>query len=73
MTNQNEQSRQRLTQQRQQANHARDNQLERSQEELHQPSAQTLEDKARQSMANQHHQAEHIRDNLLERSEEDLH
>ncbi|MGG6242637.1 hypothetical protein ACQ4N7_28855 [Nodosilinea sp. AN01ver1] len=73
MTNQDEQSRQRLTQQRQQAEHARDNRLERSEEELHQSSDQTVEEKARQAMANQHHRAEHTRDNLLERSEEDLH
>ncbi|MGB3202987.1 MAG: hypothetical protein WBA99_18925 [Nodosilinea sp.] len=73
MTNQDEQARALLTQQRQQAEHSQNNRLERSEETLHQLSSETVDEKARQGVTKQRQQTQHSQDNQLERSEEDLH
>ncbi|WP_035984839.1 hypothetical protein [Leptolyngbya sp. KIOST-1] len=73
MTNQDNQARERLAQQRQHSDHSQDTLRERSEEELHQPSAPTVDEKARQAMAHQRQHSEHSQEALRERSDEELH
>lgn len=73
MDKSDDQARDRLTQQRQHADHTHDNLLSRADAELHAPPAPSVEEKARQAMANQRHHQDHSDDTLLERSDEELH
>jgi hypothetical protein len=73
MDKQDDQARDRLTQQRHHQDHTQETMLERSDEELHEPSALKVEEKARLAMANQLHHQDHTQDAMLERSEEELH
>jgi hypothetical protein len=73
MDKQDDQARDRLTQQRQHDDHRQESLLERSDEELHDPSALTVDEKARLAMANQLHHQDHTQEAMLGRSEEELH
>ncbi|WP_155523491.1 hypothetical protein [Nodosilinea nodulosa] len=73
MDKSDDQVRDRLAQQRQQADHTHDTLLSRADAALHRPSAPSVDEKARQAMANQRHHQDHAEDTLLERSEEELH
>lgn len=73
MDKQDEQARERLTQQRQNDEHSHEAMRTRTDEELHEASGLAVEAKARQSMANQLHHADHATETLRERSEEELH
>ncbi|MBD2232841.1 hypothetical protein [Phormidium tenue] len=73
MDKSDDQARERLAQQRQHADHNHDNLLSRSDAELHESPAASVEEKARQAMAKQRHHQDHTADTLLERSEEEVH
>ncbi|WOD39972.1 hypothetical protein [Nodosilinea sp. E11] len=73
MDKQDDQARERLTQQRQHDEHSHDAMRTRADDELHEDSESSVEAKARQAMANQVRHAHHAADNLRERSEEELH
>ncbi len=72
MDKQDDQARDRLTQQRQHDDRGQEAMLERSEEELHGPDASELEEQTRQGIANQRHHQHHIQSTLRERAEEDL-
>lgn len=73
MDKQTDTARELLAQQRQQDELRHDAMLERSEEELHDATPSTVEEKARAAMANKLHDAEHLQEAMLERGEEEVH
>lgn len=73
MDKQSDSARELLAQQRHQADLRHEAMLERSEEELHETTPSTIEEKARAAMANKLHEEEHLHDAMLERGEEEVH